>query len=96
MPRPDPVPPVKPPTESIGPRFKRILRWSALLSAVIAAIAVIAVQHGDPQLHIHMLVATGIGVFSTMLLGTGLMSLIFLSNRSGHDASAADHHQDHS
>ena len=94
MPHPDPVPPPTPQPESIGPRFKRILRWSALLSAVVAVIAMIAVQHGDPELHIHMLIATGAGVFLSMLLGTGLMSLIFLSNSSGHDASAADH-QDH-
>ena len=44
---------------------------------------------GDSGFHIHMLIATGLGVFLTVLLGTGLMSLVFLSNSSGHDASAA-------
>ena len=86
MPQLDPLPPTP-----IGPQFRRTLRRLALLSAIVAAIAVAAVAHGDPQLHLHMLIATGLGVFLTMLLGTGLMSLIFLSNRSGHDSSAADH-----
>ena len=44
------------------------------------------VAAGDPGLHIHMLIATGLGVFLTVLLGTALMSLVFLSASSGHDA----------
>jgi hypothetical protein len=91
MPRPDPVPTPAPTPGPTAARFKLILKWSALLSVVVAAIAVLAVQHGDPELHIHMLIATGLGVFLTVMLGTGLMSLIFLSNSSGHDASVADH-----
>lgn len=69
-------------------RFWRIFRLLAVLAAVIAAIAVFLVNEGDPTLHINMLVATGLGVFCTMLLGTVLMSLVFLSAESGHDDQA--------
>jgi peptidoglycan/LPS O-acetylase OafA/YrhL len=69
-------------------RFWRIFRLLALLAAVIAAIAVFLVNEGDPTLHINMLIATALGVFCTVLLGTVLMSLVFLSAESGHDDQA--------
>ena len=69
-------------------RFWRVFRLLVLLSAVVAAIAVMLVDGGESELHINMLVATALGVFFTTLLGTGLMSLVFLSNESGHDDAA--------
>ncbi len=65
------------------------MRWMALLSATIAAIAVILVARGDSSVHIHMLIATALGVGLTVLLGTGLMVLTFLSAQSGHDDAVA-------
>jgi hypothetical protein len=64
------------------------MRVAAAFSIVIAAIAVLMVARGQSELHIHMLIATALGIGLTVLLGTALMSLIFLSNRSGHDADA--------
>lgn len=71
-------------------RFWRIFRLLALLSAVIAAIAVALVDEGDSTLHINMLVATALGVGLTVLLGTSLMTLVFLSADSGHDDAAGE------
>ena len=88
MPRPDPVPS---PRHSTMQRFLRVLRLLALLSIVVAAIAVILVARGDPTIHVHMLIATALGVGFTVLLGTSLMTLVFLSNESGHDQAAGDH-----
>ena len=85
MPRPDPVPT---PRQSMLLRFRRILRLLALLAIVIAAIAVILVARGDGAAHVHMLIATALGVGLTVLLGSGLMILVFLSSRSGHDEEA--------
>lgn len=85
MPRPDPVPS---PRQSMMRQFGRIMRLMALLSIVVAAIAVILVARGDEGTHIHMLIATALGVGLTVLLGTGLMTLTFLSARSGHDEQA--------
>ena len=90
MPRPDPIPS---PRLSVLRRFWRILRLLAVLAVVIAAIAVILVARGDTSTHPHMLIATALGVGVTVLLGTGLMALSFLSARSGHD-DHANHHED--
>ena len=73
-------------------RFWRIFRLMIVLALVLAAIAMILVSRGDPTLHINMLVATGLGVGITVLLGTSLMTLVFLSADSGHDEVAAPHH----
>ena len=86
MPRPDPIPS---PRHSTRRRFKRIVKLLALLSIVVGALAVFLVGRGDPTLHIHMLIATFLGVTLTMLLGTSLMTLAFLSSSSGHDHDAA-------
>ncbi len=85
MPVPDPIPS---PRHSMMRRFWRVFRLLALLSIVIAALAVYLVARGDPTLHVHMLVATALGIGLTVLLGTGLMTLVFLSSSSGHDESA--------
>ena len=86
MPEHDPVPI---PRASMKQRFWRIFRLLVLLSVVIAAIAVVLVGQGDSTLHINMLIATALGVGLTVLLGTSLMTLVFLSAQSGHDEEAA-------
>ena len=48
------------------------------------------VAKGDGEAPIHMLIATALGVALTVLLGIGLMALMFLSHHSGHDSAAAD------
>jgi len=82
---PDPTPS---PSGSVKRRFWRIFRLMLLLAVVMAAIAMILVSRGDPTLHVNMLVATGLGVGITVLLGTSLMTLVFLSAESGHDEAA--------
>ena len=89
MPAPDPIPPLGP----LRRQFIRLMRWGALFALSIAAIAVLLVARGDEQIHIHMLIATGLGVGLSVLLAVALMTLVFLSNRAGHDADAADHQQ---
>ena len=85
MPQPDPLP--SPPYSTIR-RFWRIFRLLALFSIIIAAIAVVLVARGDSAVHAHMLIATALGVGMTVLVGTGLMTLVFLSSSSGHDEQA--------
>ncbi len=90
MPRPDPLPdPLPSPSHAMLSRFRRIMMWMALFSIVIAGIAVLLVARGDEGVHVHMLIATALGVGLTVLLATGLMSLVFLSSSSGHDDDAA-------
>ena len=89
MPVPDPVPPLA----ALKRQFLRIMRWAALFSVVVAALAVLLVAQGDSEVRIHMLIATALGVGLSVLLGIALMTLVFLSNRLGQDADAADHRQ---
>ena len=80
--------PIPVPPRSIRQRFVRVMRVAAAFSIVIAALAVALVARGQSDFHIHMLIATALGIGLTVLLGTALMTLIFLSNSSGHDAAA--------
>jgi drug/metabolite transporter (DMT)-like permease len=89
MPRPDPLPS---PRNSTVRAFLRILKWLGLLSIVIAAIAVYLVARGDKTADPSFLIAVALGVGLTVLLGTGLMVLTFLSSRSGHDEEVAHTH----
>jgi len=85
-PKADPIPT---PPHSLFRRFRRIMAWMAAFAIVIAAIAVLLVARGDTGVHIHMLIATALGVGLTVLLATGLMTLMFLSSSSGHDDAAS-------
>ena len=81
MPRLDPIPPQR---NALMRRFWRIFRLLAALSAVVAAIAVLFVTQGE-RTPIHVIIATALGAGLTVLLGTALMTLVFLSAESGYD-----------
>jgi hypothetical protein len=88
MPRHDPVPPRRGPdyerAAAAWASYRRFMRWMILLALIVAGLSVAwLAQDGD--LHLHMVIATIAGVGLTMLVGTGLMGLVFLSNRTGHD-----------
>ena len=88
MPIPDPLPS---PRHSTMRRFLRIFRLLVLLSILIAAIAVLLVTRGAGEISVHLIIATALGIGLTVLLGTSLMTLVFLSAHSGHDEAAAPH-----
>ena len=85
MARPDPLPS---PRKSLVDDFLRIAKWLVLFSVVMAALAVAFVAYGEGTGDLNILIATALGVGFTVLLGTGLMVLTFLSSRSGHDEEA--------
>ena len=85
MPRPEPAPDTR---LSVLQRFRRIMKWMALFSIVVAAVAVLLVARGDEGVHIHMLIATALGAGLSVLLAGALMSLVFLSSSTGHDDEA--------
>jgi hypothetical protein len=94
MPRHDPVPsrPRRPAPElaSSWARFKRVMSWMALAAFVAVLLALIYLKSfGDP-VPLHMQIATILGVGLTVLVGTGLMGLVFLSSRSGYDEEVAE------
>jgi hypothetical protein len=84
-PKPDPLPS---PRHSLLARFTRIMKWMALVSILVAVIAVLLVASGDSGIHLHMMIATALGAGLTVLLAGALMTLAFLSSSSGHDDQA--------
>lgn len=95
MPQGDPQPdPVPSPRHSMMRRFWRIFRLLALLSIVIAAIGVVLVTRGEGEIHASLIIATALGIGLTVLVGTALMTLVFLSNSSGHDQAASRNQQE--
>ncbi len=86
MPRHDPAPS---PRHSRLAKVRRILRLLALFAIAMAALAVVLVARGSGGEHVHLLVATALGVGLTVLLGTGLLTLTFVGASSGHDKEAS-------
>jgi hypothetical protein len=64
-------------------RFRRIMKWMALVSIVVAALAGVLVASGDEGVHIHNMIATAHGVGLSVLLAPALMSLAVPSSASG-------------
>jgi hypothetical protein len=92
MPQHDPTPrrPSRPPPERVSQwaRYKQLMGWMAIAALVTVLLALIYLKSfGDP-VPLHMQIATVLGVGFSVLVGTGLMSLAFLSSRSGHDEDA--------
>jgi len=70
-------------------RYKRTMRWMVLLAVVTVGLSLLYLKRSGAPMPLHLVVATMAGVFLTILLGTGLMALVFLGNRSDRDDEAA-------
>lgn len=68
-------------------RYRRIMRilLSVTIATVLIAVALLFAFNG--AISVHFYIAVALGIAFTMLLGGGLMGLVFLSNGTGHDAS---------
>jgi hypothetical protein len=89
MPSPDPVPPNADQSAEAWKRYRSMMKWMALASVVAVILALIFLGAGGEPMSIHLIIATAAGVGLSVLLGTALMGLVFLSNRSGADDDAA-------
>ncbi|HEX8527349.1 hypothetical protein [Allosphingosinicella sp.] len=94
MPRHDPLPrgPNAPDYEraaSAWARYKALMKWMALAAFVAVLLALIYLKASGGPVPVHMMIATIAGVGLSVLLGTALMGLVFLSNASGHDESTS-------
>lgn len=76
--------------------FRRLMRWMLVVALVMVLFAFASFRFMDVPITGAMVVATIAGVGVSMLVGTGLMGMIFLSANSGHDDEASDHRIDHS
>ena len=69
--------------------FIRIMKW-ILLAAVLMVVAALVYLHASGDLTLHLVVATVLGVFFSVLLGCGLFAAAFFSDKSGLDQDIAD------
>ena len=69
--------------------FWQMMRWIAGIG-VLMAIGAIVYLAATGELYFHLVVATVLGVFFSVLLGCGLFALSFFSDKSGHDDTVRD------
>ncbi len=69
--------------------YVRTMKWMVLAAAIAVGLSLLYLWRSGGPMPIHMVIATILGVGLTVLVGTALMGLVFLSNRSGHDEDAA-------
>jgi hypothetical protein len=70
-------------------RYKKMMKWMLLAAALTVVAALGWLKSLGEPMPIHMVIATIAGVGLSVLVGTGLMGLVFLSNNSGHDDAAS-------
>lgn len=72
-----------------GAEFRRMMLWIAL-AAVLMVIAALWYISLFAELKLHVVIATILGVFFSVLLGSGLFAAAFYSDKSGHDQNVTD------
>lgn len=65
--------------------MKYFFLFVTLAGCLAAAGAFVLVEWSEVDVSLHGYLAMALGVFFTILLGAGLMALVFYSNRAGHD-----------
>ena len=64
--------------------FRRMMT-AIVVIAIVTVIIALSVLAYTGELRVHLVIATILGVFFSMLLGAGLFALAFFSDKSGHD-----------
>ena len=68
-------------------RYRKIMRILLAVTVATVLIAVGLLYAYNGAISVHFYIAVALGISLTMLLGGGLMGLVFLSNGTGHDES---------
>ena len=89
MSSPDPIPPHFEQAALAWKRYRNMMKWMVLAAVIAVILALVYLGAGGEPMSIHLIIATTAGVGLSVLLGTALMGLVFLSNRSGADDDAA-------
>jgi hypothetical protein len=88
-PRPSPLDEPKASAHAWG-HYKRLMRWMALFTLLVIAIALAVLFGLGALVSIHFVIATVLGIGVTMMLMAALMGLVFLSSGTGHDEAVSD------
>lgn len=75
-------------------RYWRLLGAMSALGVVIAAATLFYLNADGTPLPWQAALAIGLGLTLTLVVAAALMGLVFLSNRSGHDARADSREED--
>ena len=93
MPRHDPVPGARSARDAEAAKawadYKRLMKWMVLAAILTAALSLAWLASQGTEMRLHLVIATIAGVSLSVLIGTGLMGLVFVSNRTGYDEDAA-------
>ena len=68
-------------------RYRQIMKMLMAVTMVTVLIAIGLLYAYNGMISVHFYIAVALGISFTMLLGGGLMGLVFLSNGTGHDDS---------
>jgi hypothetical protein len=71
-----------------------MMKWVCLAAFLAVLAALLYLKISGAPMQINLIVATTLGVGLSVLLGTALMGLVFLSDSGGHDDAAAKWSQD--
>ena len=69
--------------------FKRMMLWIGLVAVLLVVGALWYISRTEP-LRLHMVMAIVLGVFFSVLLGSGLFAAAFFSDKSGLDQDVTD------
>ena len=75
--------------EQAAADFKRMIKWIALIAVLMVAGA-LAYLALTGEMTADMVIATTLGVFLSVLVGSGLMAASYFSDKSGHDRNVTD------
>lgn len=75
-------------------RYRRLMLWMAGVALVTTVVAILFLRGRNPDASIHLYIAAAAGVFISVLLGSALMGLVFLSSGTGHDEAIEDRLED--
>ena len=68
-------------------RYRLIMKILMTVTAGTVLVAMVLLYAFNGLVSVHLFIAVAIGISLTMLLGGGLMGLVFLSHGTGHDES---------
>lgn len=75
-------------------RFRKLMIWMVLASTATTIGGLWFLRATIGPVPIHMAIATGLGIFASVMLAAGLMGLVFLSAGTGHDETIVDPFED--
>jgi hypothetical protein len=75
--------------QAAAAEFRRMMKWIGFV-AILMVVGALSYLAWVDELTVNMVIATTLGVFFSVLLGSGLFAAAFFSDKSGHDQSVTD------